>query len=455
MARSKKTTLTPEATTSADPPGDAPPGTSPAGTALGPAAPDQALGQAPYQAPAGEEPRPGDRPVVIAEPTADSSLEHDGMTGAPDGDERRAAGGAEEAAEPPAPAASAPAAAREARGSGFGGGLLGGALAAAAALGGLYAARPDLFAQPAPAIDLSPIDDTLAEQAGRLDAIDARIGEIAALPAAQADPSAIDGLRAELADRVEALAAEVESNRATLDVLEGRVAQVEARPPVMAGDAETATAEVMAEMRAALDAQRAEIDQLADQARERLAAAEEQTAALRADAAASAQAAVARAALSRLQAALDAGGPFAGAIGDLSGATQAPIPDELLAAADTGVPTLADLRASFPEAARAALDASIRAGVDPTAGPVERIGAFLRTQTGARSTVPRQGEDPDALLSRAEAALAEGRLAESIGLIDGLPEPGREAMGGWRAAAEARLAALAAADALAVALSEN
>ncbi|MGB0440740.1 MAG: molybdopterin-binding protein, partial [Paracoccaceae bacterium] len=40
------------------------------------------------------------------------------------------------------------------------------------------------------------------------------------------------------------------------------------------------------------------------------------------------------------------------------------------------------------------------------------LGAFLKTQLGARSLEPREGDDPDAVLSRMEAAAREGRFGD-------------------------------------------
>jgi hypothetical protein len=70
-----------------------------------------------------------------------------------------------------------------------------------------------------------------------------------------------------------------------------------------------------------------------------------------------------------------------------------------------------------------------------------RITAFLRAQTGARSLTPREGNDPDAILSRAEAALREGDLVATLAELDALPAEGAARLAEWRAQAEARLAA--------------
>ena len=65
--------------------------------------------------------------------------------------------------------------------------------------------------------------------------------------------------------------------------------------------------------------------------------------------------------------------------------------------------------------------------------------AFLRSQAGMRSLAPREGDDPDAILSRAEAAVRAGELQTAIDEIGKLPETGQTAMADWVADAKARL----------------
>ncbi|WP_413855752.1 COG4223 family protein, partial [Albidovulum sp.] len=121
-----------------------------------------------------------------------------------------------------------------------------------------------------------------------------------------------------------------------------------------------------------------------------------------------------------------------------------------LAEQGQGVPTLEALRTAFPDAARDALAASLK---ETAAGDTwERLLAFLRTQSGARSLTPREGTDPDAILSRAEAALAAGDLAGSISEIGGLPAEGQARMTEWVALASRRISATEAAAALAAEL---
>ena len=101
------------------------------------------------------------------------------------------------------------------------------------------------------------------------------------------------------------------------------------------------------------------------------------------------------------------------------------VPDALSAPAKEGVadPGVA-LRSSFAPAARTAL-ADAR-DADKTTGLV----AFLQRQTGARSVTPQEGDSPDAVLSRAEAALAGGDVAAAL---SELQIPARCGQGGdWR-----------------------
>lgn len=113
--------------------------------------------------------------------------------------------------------------------------------------------------------------------------------------------------------------------------------------------------------------------------------------------------------------------------------------------------SLPQLQDSFPAAARAALDASIAADAD-TGTPMERLGNFLRTQSGARSLSEREGDDPDAVLSRAQARLSEGDVQATLAEISALNEAGQAAMAGWVEDAKARAEAEAAVSDLSSAL---
>lgn len=153
-------------------------------------------------------------------------------------------------------------------------------------------------------------------------------------------------------------------------------------------------------------------------------------------------------AVEAIRAALLSGTPFAESLPALAGVD---IPAVLKDHAETGLPTLATLTADFPDAARKALDASLRqATEDPSL--TGRLLGFLRVQTGARSLEPREGTDPDAVLSRAEAAVKSGDVALALTELAGLPPEGLAEMAVWSEKSDLYLSADKAIAALAAAV---
>jgi hypothetical protein len=199
----------------------------------------------------------------------------------------------------------------------------------------------------------------------------------------------------------------------------------------------------------------AEIDTLRSGLADQKAAAEQLVAeaeAVRADAAAKAQTVLLKAALTNVEAAMQNGASFAEPLTELTNAGLT-IPAILSENAENGVPTVAALMASFDEPARAALETSLRGNMGSTW--TDRVGSFLRAQTGARSLTPQEGTDPDAILSRANAAVATGDIQTALTEITTLPEAAQEALSAWVAQAKLRFDAQAATAALATALSER
>jgi hypothetical protein len=283
----------------------------------------------------------------------------------------------------------------------------------------LAAVREEVAAVPDPAAAIASLEDSLsgqvAEATTRIGALDtqfgdlvARVEDLAMRPAPEGlDPASLD---AELSRFQDELSAAVE----------------EARSGIVAAQEE-----------AAAIAQRA-----AEEAAAQEAAAAEEAEATRATAEAAAAAAAREAAVARIRAALDSGEPYADELAALGG----DVPPDLAGPAADGVPTLTALSDAFPDAARSALDAAIRAEAGDSA--MDRMTAFLRVQTGARSLEPREGGDPDAVLSRAEAALRAGDLPVALSELAALPEAGQAEMAGWIQAAQTRLQALAATQSL-------
>ncbi|MDB6182353.1 COG4223 family protein [Paracoccus fistulariae] len=98
---------------------------------------------------------------------------------------------------------------------------------------------------------------------------------------------------------------------------------------------------------------------------------------------------------------------------------------ETPAALDREVASLDTLQGEFPDAARAALRASLRD--ESASGTGNVFTNFLRAQTGARSVEPREGDDPDAILSRADAKVEAGQIGEALTEVEALPDSAKSA----------------------------
>jgi len=330
--------------------------------------------------------------------------------------------------------------------------ILGGVLAGAAGYGiatysgGIGASDIDPF-QAEVRGELARQTDTLAALRDDLTALaDRPMPEIPQIGDLVARTDAMSGSQAAMAETLATL-------DTRLTALDTRLTDLEKRP-IAEGASEAAVAAYERELealRTSLAAQREEIDEVISRQRAEIEAMAAEARESEQSAEELARQALVRAALGRVQAALDSGVPFDGALGDLAGAADSDIPAALADTAASGVPSMNALRESFPDAARSALAAARRADQDGGGG----LGAFLQTQLGARSVTPREGSDPDAVLSRAEAALRDGRLTDALAEIDALPEVAKAELAEWAGQAETRQAALAAADALAAELNMN
>lgn len=118
-----------------------------------------------------------------------------------------------------------------------------------------------------------------------------------------------------------------------------------------------------------------------------------------------------------------------------------PLPALVADRAETGVPTLAALAASFPDHHRAALAAGRRAEAE---GPAANFGASLASLVHLRPAGPRGGDSAAAVLSRVEAASLAGDLSRAAAEADGLNPAAAAALKPWLDAARARLAVEAA-----------
>ncbi len=280
---------------------------------------------------------------------------------------------------------------------------------------------------------LAAVDARLAAQQDEIDGLRAAQSDIAATAesaiAATADAK-------ELEARIDGLSERVESVAQDVITLGARLTEAEKRPM---SDGLSASA---------IEAYEREVEEL----RAQVAAQLEEAEALKANSEQTARSTLVQAALTRVMAALDSGAPYEAALIDLANASGESAPAALAEPAAEGVATLPALIDAFPDAARAALAEARKVQGEEETG--NRLGAFLKAQLGARSVTPQEGDDPDAILSRAEAALKDGDIDAALAEIDALPPESQAQMASWREAAETRAAALAAAEALAQGLTD-
>lgn len=266
---------------------------------------------------------------------------------------------------------------------------------------------------------LGETTQTLSGLSDQVAGFDSRMTAIEKQPLANAlSPEAIAAYEREL----EELRATIAEQRTAMEAQQAEVADI-----VASGGAVEALQASMADLNARIDA-------LADD-----------NAAAEAAAADKKARAAMLVALADVTAAVQSGEPFADALGVLS-ASGVEIPESLGAVAE-GAPTQAALIEAFPDLARAALKEARSSG---TAEEGESgLGNFFKTQLGARSVTPRDGDDADAVLSRAEAAAAAGDLDTALTEVSALPEGVGAIFDEWSAMADSRKAALAALDTLA------
>ncbi len=277
----------------------------------------------------------------------------------------------------------------------------------------------------------SPVQDEIAALTARLDASDtaakaleARLTKLESTPPV-VNPESLAALEQSVQETQTALAALQQAPGADGEVSAGQIAalaqaveqlkQQVAALPATTGSPEGIKAAVDAAMAERTAQQEAEASATVEAARKKAARIE---------------------AVQNLRTAAQSGAPFADllpALGDL------PLDPVLRDAAASGLVTRQALIDGFPDAARKALDASLRATGGEGMG--DRLYTFLRIQTGARSLEPQEGTDPDAVLSRAEAAVQSGDVAKALDELATLPPEGQAEMKDWSAQAQGWLAA--------------
>lgn len=333
--------------------------------------------------------------------------------------------------------------------------ILGGLIAGGLGFASAAYVIPHYFPQAASGDASAEIGAELTSQTEKIAAVQSELEALkSTAPAPAAVPEEVTAGIAQLGDRVQALEQASAGIEERFGALETRIGAIESRP--VTGDAASAGAldairremegyrAEIADQLKAVEAAKGDIGAAAEAAAAKVASVEAEAERLRGESEAAAKAAVLTGSVARIMAALDSGAAIDGPVADLS-AAGVKVPAALAEQAQ-GVPTLESLRESFPEAARDTLAVSVREASDPSTWG--RITAFFRSQSGARSLSPRAGTDPDAILSRAEANLQAGDLANTLKELGTLPEAGKAVMAEWMTRAEHRQQAVEAADAL-------
>jgi hypothetical protein len=348
-------------------------------------------------------------------------------------------------------------------------GLCGAVLGGAAALFGAWYFEPGAGSPP----DLTALEASAAAQSATAKALDARIGtlesaqagfakaaaldaidkRIAKLESASVDPGAVAtaeaDARAARDEAAKALAQAAAAGQAgdkpaqpTAPAPDPRIAPLTADEAALAGRVD----KLEAELEGRIDKLDTGLGDRIGKIEAALAAPKMETrvppteVAPKSDFAAQAIAALA------LEQRLGAGEPFAAEWAALSrlGADSGALA-KLKPYSDTGAPTSAALAVSFAKIAP-----DLVAADNPENGDsvMDRMLDHVRKLVRVRAVGEVAGDDPVALVSQIQAALARGQTAQALGLYARLPEAARKAGADWARTADARVAADAAAASL-------
>lgn len=341
----------------------------------------------------------------------------------------------------------------EVRRGGFMPTFLGGIVAAGLGAAACYWAIPHLPAAWQPGVvDAAAAQLDAARQAG-IQAAQAEVQNQAQGLGERAAEAGADAARQILADAPPA-AGGAAAEDGKIAALEKALADLNARlaqqpgAPVASGAAGGVSQAALDELAARVSRQQTALDELAARpavdpsTAQQVQALAQQAQELQQSTEAANRRAQAATAVAALQSAIENAAPRDQALADLT-AAGVQVPPVL----EGDIPRLEQLRASFPAAARAGLRQSMDA-VAGQQGAMDKIGNFLRVQTGARSVEPREGDDPDAVLSRANAAVESGDIPGALTQIGTLPDAGQQAMADWVAQAQVWVDANAALTAL-------
>lgn len=272
------------------------------------------------------------------------------------------------------------------------------------------------------------LDSRFAAVSARLDRVEAATSEAASRPAAApgVDPARLAGLEKEIAALKEAAANAPAAAVATgaapdLGPIENRLAALEARPEA-APAAPAAPPVDLSPLQSRLDALTSRLDAV-----EAHPPADPKT-----------EAAARVIAVTGLRQAATGSGPFTD---ELAAAIALGGDDGKLAAlqplAATGAPSKAELAASFPAVAEQIRIAAAK--VDPGASLVDRLAASASSLVSVKPSGPMAGPSATAIVSRMEAAVKDGNLAEALREGEALDAIARAPLADWAAKAGNRI----------------
>ncbi len=225
------------------------------------------------------------------------------------------------------------------------------------------------------------------------------------------------------------LSMSIETLGKQLDSLETRIATLETLPI----ENNTIDTSELQQLRATLSAQKAESAELSAELQRLASVQQSQIRDAETQALEAARNTADAAARQTLQASLSNGEPYAHVLNSLS----KPLPEVAQATAEQGIPTAESLTEPFDALARRALILAHEENAQ--AGPLpERLMAFMQAQVGARSVTPRDGEDTDAILSRAQAAALADDFTTAVQEIETLADAPRAVFTDWLEAAKHR-----------------
>lgn len=144
--------------------------------------------------------------------------------------------------------------------------------------------------------------------------------------------------------------------------------------------------------------------------------------------------AMAALALNALQQKVGGGGVFAEELDVLARlAPDAPVVSAVRPFANTGVPSVTSLADEFQAARR---DAMKRSNLEDAKGPLSIMIANIKNLVSVRPAGPQQGDSIVAIISRAEANLEAGDIAEAVNETSSLDGEALDAFSGWLSKAQ-------------------